>query len=164
MPIIASEIQYRLSGGAANADAMLSLGGIISSTAAPAGLFDTIVGAESAAGDVEYRCFYVRNGNATLALQNPALFIQANTASADTQVAVGLGTSAVNVAEQTVANESTAPTGVTFSEPATLAAGIALGSIPAGQFRAAWLRRTINVAAAASNDTYNLRVTCDTAA
>lgn len=164
MPIIASEIQYRLSGGAANADPMLSLGGIISATAAPAGLFDTIVGAESAAGDVEYRCIYVRNGNATLAMQTAALFIQANTASADTQVAVGLGTSAVNVAEQTIANESTAPVGVTFSEPTTLAAGIALGSIPAGQFRAVWLRRTINVAAAASNDTYNLRVTCDTAA
>jgi len=164
MPIIASEIQYRLSGGAANADANLSLGGIISATAAPAGLFDTIVGAESAAGDVEYRCFYVRNANATLSLQTAIQFIQANTASADTQIAIGLGTSAINGTEQTIANESTAPIGVTFSEPATLGAGIALGSIPATQHKAVWVRRTINVAAAASNDTYDLRTTGDTAA
>ena len=51
MPIIASEIQYRLSGGAANADPLLSLGGIISGTAQPLALFDTIVSAESAAGN-----------------------------------------------------------------------------------------------------------------
>ena len=164
MPIIASEIQYRLSGGAANADPMLSLGGIMSGTAQPLALFDTIVGAESAAGDVEYRCIYVRNGSATLALQTAALFIQANTVSADTQIAVGLGTAAVNAAEQIVANESTAPVGVTFNEPATLGAGLALGTIPAGQFKSVWLRRTVNVAAAASNDTYNLRTTGDTAA
>ena len=164
MPIIASEIQYRLSGGAANADPLASLGGVMSSTAQPLALFDTILSAEAAAGDVEYRCVYVRNGNATLALQIAALFIQANTASLDTQIAVGLGTSAINVAEQSVANESTAPVGVTFSEPATLGAGLALGSIPSGQFKSVWIRRTVNVAAAASNDTYNLRTTGDTAA
>lgn len=164
MPIISAEIQYRLSGGAANSDANASLGGIISSTAAPAGLFDTITGAESAAGDVEYRCFYVRNSHGSLALQSAVVFLQANTASAETQVAIGLGTSAINGTEQTVANESTAPTAVTFSEPATLGAGLALGTIPAGQHKAVWIRRTINAAAAASNDTYNLRVTGDTAA
>lgn len=164
MPIISADIQYRLSGGAANADPNLSLGGIISATAVPAGLFDTIIGAESTAGDVEYRCIYVRNNDASRTYQSAVLFVQANTASADTQIAVGVGSSAVNVAEQTVANESTAPTGVTFSEPATLGTGIALGSIPAGQFRAVWLRRTINVAAAASNDTYNLRTTGDSVA
>lgn len=164
MPIISAEIQYRLSGGAANADPNASLGGIVSATVVPTGLFDTITGAESLAGDVEYRCFYVRNANATLALQNAVLFIQANTASADTTVAIGLGTSSINGAEQTVANESTAPAGVTFSEPATVGTGIALGSIPATQHKAVWIRRTINAAAAASNDTYNLRTTGDTAA
>lgn len=164
MPIIATDIQYRLSGGAANADPLLSLGGIKSATAVPAGFFDTIVGAESTAGDIEYRCFYVHNAHATLDLQLPVIFIQANTVSATTQVAIGIGTSALNATEQTIANESTAPVGVTFSEPATQGTGIALGTIPAGQHRAVWFRRSINAGSAASADTYNLRVTGDTAA
>ena len=164
MPIVSAEIQYRLSGGAANANSDASLGGVVSATVAPVGLFDTITGAQSLAGSVEYRCFYVRNNNASLALQNAVLFIQANTPSADTTVAIGLGTSAINGVEQTVANKSTAPVGVTFSEPATLGTGLALGTIPATQHKAVWIRRTINAAAAASNDTYNLRTTGDTAA
>ena len=164
MPIVSAEIQYRLSGGAANANPDASLGGVVSATVAPTGLFDTITGAQSLAGSVEYRCFYVRNNNASLALQNAVLFIQANTPSADTTVAIGLGTSTINGVEQTVANESTAPVGVTFSEPATLATGLALGTIPATQYKAVWIRRTISAAAAASNDTYNLRTTGDTAA
>lgn len=164
MPIVSADIQYRLSGGAANADPILSLGGAKSASAIPAGFFDTIVGSESTAGDVEYRCFYVHNNHATLSLQTGVIWIQVNTVSADTTVAIGVGSSAINGIEQTVANESTAPVGVTFTEPATLATGLALGTLPAGQHKAVWFRRTINAAAAASNDTYTLRVSGDTAA
>ena len=75
-----------------------------------------------------------------------------------------VGSAAVNATEQTVANESTAPSGVAFTQPATKGAAIALGSIPAGQHRAVWVRRVVAPASAASNDTYTLRVECDTAA
>lgn len=44
------------------------------------------------------------------------------------------------------------------------AGAIALGNIPAGQHRAVWIRRTVNAAAAASNDTATLRVKGDTQA
>lgn len=162
MPIIASEIQYRLSGGAANSNANASLGGAKSSVAAPLGLFDDVTSAESAAGDIEYRCFYVHNNNGTLALQNAVIWIDTNTTG--NRIAIGLGSSAVNGTEQTVANEGTAPSGVTFSQPANKGAGIALGNIPAGQHRAVWIRRTIAASTPASNDTYNLRVEGDTAA
>jgi hypothetical protein len=91
---------------------------------------------------------YIHN-NYTSEMLNSVVWISANTASATTTLAIGLGTSAVNGTEQTVANESTAPVGVTFSEPASQGAGIALGTIPAGQHRAIWLRRTINAATAA---------------
>lgn len=163
MPIIASEIQYRLSGGATNNDPNASLGGAKSSNSAPAALFDDVSGAESAAGDIEYRCVYVHNANATLALQNAVLWIQTNTPSGDTTVDVGLGTSAINATEQTIANESTAPSGVSFSAAANKAGGISLGSIPAGQHRAVWVRRTVNAAAAAFADSFTLRVEGDTA-
>lgn len=162
MPIITSEIVYRLSGGAANAVANASLGGAKSSNVVPAGLFDDVSSAESAAGDTEYRCFYVHNANGTLAMQNAVVYIQANTTG--NRLAIGVGTSAINATEQTVADENTAPAGVTFSQPANKAGGLALGNIPAGQHRAVWVRRTIAPATAAANDTYTLRVECDTAA
>ena len=162
MPITSAEIVYRLSGGAANSNANASLGGAKSSTVVPAALFDDVTSAESAAGDIEYRCFYVHNANATLVMQNAVVYIQANTAG--NRIAIGVGTSAVNATETAVADENTAPAGVTFSQPANKGAGLALGNIPAGQHRAVWVRRTIGAATPASNDTYTLRVECDTAA
>ena len=162
MPIISTDIQYRLSGGAGNSNANASLGGAKSSTAAPSNLFDDVSGAEASSGDTEYRCIYVHNNNGTLSLQNAVLWIQANTTG--NRLAVGLGSSALNGTEQTVADESTAPASVTFTQPSTKGAGIALGTIPAGQHRAVWVRRTVAAAAPANNDTYTLRVEGDTAA
>ena len=156
MPITSAEIVYRLSGGAANSNANTSLGGAKSSTVVPAALFDDVTSAESAAGDTEYRCFYVHNANASLAMQNAVIYIQANTTGS--RIAIGVGSSAINATEQTVADEGTAPAGVTFYQPANKAAGLALGNIPAGQHRAVWVRRTIGAATAAANDTYTLQI------
>lgn len=161
MPIIASEIQYRLSGGAGNASPAASLGGIISSTADNGSLFDTVSGAESAAGDTEYRCIYVRNGNGTLPLVGAKIWLDTN---ASGQINIGLGTAAINGTEQTVANESTAPTSVTFSAAATEGAALTIGDIPAGQHKAVWLRRIVAAAAPAANVTYSMTVKGDTAA
>lgn len=162
MPIITSEVQHRLSGGAANSSTIASIGGTKSSVAVPSGLFDQVSGAESAAGDVEYRCFYVHNANATLTLQNAVVWIVTNTTG--NRIAIGVGASALNATETAVANEDTAPAGVTFSQPASKAAGLALGSIPPGQHRAVWVRRTIGSGTSASDDTYTLRAEGDTAA
>jgi hypothetical protein len=169
MPIVSADIDFRLSGGAANSDPNASLGGAKSSTEITAAslhnLFDQVASAESSAGDVEYRCFYVHNAHATLALQNAVIWVQTNTPASDTTVDIGLGASAVNGTEQTVANESTAPSGVTFSAPATEGAALSIGNIPAGQHKAVWVRRTISAAAAANNlDNVVLRVKGDTAA
>lgn len=162
MPITSTDIQYRLSGGAANSNANASLGSAKSSVAVPSNLFDDVTSSESSAGDTEYRCFYVHNAHATLTMLNAVLWITANTTG--NRIAVGVGTSAINGTEQTVADENTAPSGVTFSQPTTKGTALALGSIPPGQSKAAWLRRTVGAAAAASNDTYTTRVECDTAA
>lgn len=164
MPIVSTDIEYRLSGGASNNDPDASLGGAKSSEAAPAGLFDTVSGAQSAAGLVEYRCIYVHNAHATLTLIGAKVWIDTNTASTDTQIAIGLGSGAIDATEQTVADEATAPSGVTFSEPANLAAGLSIGDLGPGAHKAVWLRRTVNEGAAASNDTYALAVGGDTAA
>lgn len=169
MAIISTDIQFRLSGGAANSDPNASLGGAKSSTQITAAslhnLFDQVASAESAAGDTEYRCFYIHNAHATLSWTSVVVWIQTNTPASDTTADIGLGSSAVNGTEQTVANESTAPTSVTFSAPATEGAALSIGTIPAGQHKAIWVRRTISAGAAANNlDNVVIRAKGDTAA
>lgn len=162
MPIVASDIKYRLSGGAANTDANASLGGAKSTTDVPAGYFDNVSSAEASAGDVEYRSIYVHNNHGSLTMLGAKIWIESNTPSAETNADIGLGTSAINGTEQTVANESTAPSGVSFSAPTNLAGGLALGDIPPGQHKAVWVRRTVTAGAAAANDGFTLRTQCDT--
>ncbi len=168
MPITSTDIKFRLSGGGSNTAPNASLGGAKSSTEIGTGLhnlFDQVGSAETTSGDTEYRCFYVHNAHATLSLDNAVVYIQSNTPSGDTSVEIAVGSAAVNGTEQTVANESTAPTGVTFSSAANLGAALALGNIPAGQHRAVWVKRIVNAGAAAYNDDQvTLRVQGDTAA
>lgn len=160
MPLITGDFVTRLSGGGSNADGNAALGGAKSSNAASASidaLFDGVSSADAAAGDVEYRCVYLHNGNASSAMLGAVVWISANTPLAGSDLAIGVGTAAVNGTEQTIANENTAPAGVSFSAPSSQGAGLALGDIPAGQHKAIWLRRTITAGAGASaNDTFTL--------
>ena len=162
MAIVSTDIIYRLSGGAGNTDQNASLGGVKSSTAASASIFDDVTSAEASSGDTEYRCVYVHNNHGTLTYLGSKVWVQANTPSSDTDVAIGLGTSAVNGTEQTVADENTAPSGVVFSAPSSFAGGLSIGDIPAGQHKAVWIRRTVNAGAAVATDSFTLRVQGDT--
>lgn len=164
MPIITTDIQYRHSGGAANATDDASLGGAKSSNAISGTMLDDVSAAESLAGSVEYRCYYVHNNHGSLQLTSPVVWLQAQTLGAGHTIDIGVGTAAVNGTEQTIANETTAPVGVTFSAPITLGTGLALGSLPAGQHKALWVRRTVAAASVASNNSYTLRVQGETAA
>lgn len=148
MPIVSTDIQYRLSGGAANSNVNASLGGAKSSTAVvdnvDNNLFDDVTGAEHTAGLVEYRAIYVHNAHASLTLTSPVVWISSDTSGADSDLSIAVGTAAVNGTEQTVGSETTAPTGVTWSDAAvSRATGLALGDLPNGQHKAVWLRRTI---------------------
>lgn len=166
MPIITGDFSYRLSGGAANAVGDASLGGAKSANAAPtsiSGLFDTVNAASAAAGSVEYRCIYVHNSNGADTMTALVAWISANTPLAGTTLDIGVGTAAVNATEQTIANETTAPVGVTFSAPASAGAGLAMGNIPPGQHKALWLRRTVTAGSGASaNDTATISTQCET--
>jgi hypothetical protein len=169
MPIVSSDIKYRLSGGSSNTDPNASLGGVKSSTdivdATVHNLFDIVSSAEGTAGDTEYRAFYVHNNHGSLSLLSPKVWVQTQTPSTDTTIEIAVGSAAVNGTEQTVANESTAPTGVTFSAPSSEGAGLSLGDIPAGQHKAVWIKRIVSASAAAYNaDSVVLRVKGDTQA
>ena len=165
MAIVSGDIQYRLSGGAANSDAALSYGGAMSSVSAPSTLFSNVSSSQASAGLIDYRCIYVRNNHGSLTLEDPVLWISVNTPSTDTTVAVGLGAAAVNATEDATAGVTTAPAGVSFSSPSSFGAGIAMADLPAGQHKAIWIRRTVTAGAAAySNDGFTIVVRGDTAA
>lgn len=149
MPIAAGDIDYRLSGGGSNSDPNAALGGAKSSTEVvdntDNNLFDDVTGDQHTAGEVNYRCVYVHNSHGSLTLASAKVWISSDTSGADSDLSIAVGTAAVNGTEQTVANETTAPTGVSWSDAAvSRATGLALGDLPAGQHKAVWLRRTIS--------------------
>ncbi len=169
MPIVAGDIEYRLSGGAGNTDSNASLGGVISTTAVVAAtvenMFANVGSAEATAGSVKYRCRYVQNNHGSLTWQTVVHWIATQTSSATTSYDVGLGTSGVNGVEQTVANEDTAPSAVTFTAPANKGSGLAIGDVPFGEHMALWVRRTVNAGSPAfSADTGVTQTEGDTAA
>lgn len=169
MPVAQGDIDFHLSGGASNTDVDLSLGGVRSSTqltdAVLNNLWDDVSGAESTPGDTEYRCIYVRNNHGTLTLQGSRIWISTNTTTPANAIAIALAGEGLNATAETVADEDTAPVGETFSQPASFAAGLVMGDIPAGQHYAIWVRRIIPAAQSAqSNVTYTLSVQGDTAA
>lgn len=165
MPLIAADHVIRLSGGAANSVGNASLGGAKSSTVAPQSLealFDAVGSAEAVAGDTEYRCVYLHNANASSQMEPAKVWISNNTPLAGTTIEIGVGTSAVNGTEQTIADENTAPTGITFVAAANEGAAVALGNIPAGQHRALWIKRIVTAGAGFSaNDTWQLTFKSD---
>ena len=169
-------LKYSINTGPGNSTAQAnpndSLGGFMSSSVWAGGtlhdLFDAITGDENAVSDVEYRCVFLHNTHATDTLgPNTKLWLAAETAGgANGAVALdGTGvisaTSATAQAER-VANENTAPTGETFSSPATKTAGIAVPNIPAGSCIGIWIRRSATNSAALAGDSVTIRVEGDT--
>jgi hypothetical protein len=161
---MAVTIEYRLSGGGSNTDPAASLGGAMSSTQVSATLnqfFDLVSSAEATAGDTEYRCIYVANTGTTTAL-GAKLWIQSNTPNSDNQIAIALGGEGLNGTAETVANESTAPSGESFSEPSNEGAALSLGDLAQNDEYPVWVRRTINAGAAAdASEQFTLRVKYD---
>lgn len=168
MAVELSDIDWRFSGGAVNLSPGGALGGQISfaelTNAIFGGLFDDVTAAEATAGDIEYRCVYIFNRNATDSLTSVVVWIGSQTSSAGTSLAIGLdpagnGNGRTTGVAATIANEGTAPAGVTFSAPSTSGTGLSIGTLGPGEGRAIWVRRTVNAGAAASSeDRCELRV------
>lgn len=160
MPVASSDIKYYLSTQSG------SLGGAITGTeVTPSTLFDTVSSAESAAGDTEYRCIYVKNTNGTTALTSAKLWIVTDANPGNIEIA--LAGEGKNGTAETVADESTAPVGESFSNAATInskANGLSLGDLSAGDYYAFWIKRIIPSSTSAASDTFTIRVEGDTTA
>lgn len=174
--IVGSDIltKYSVVAAAGNttaSGASTSLGDQISTTAWAGGsvndLFDNISGAENAASTVDYRCIFVHNNNGANTYENVVAYLSAEVAGG-ASIAIGVDPTAASAIASasaqavTIANETTAPAGVTFSSPTTIGAGISLGNIPSGQCRAIWFRRTAANTSALSADGVTLAISGDT--
>lgn len=152
MAILSTDIELRYSGGAANTTAGSALGGAMSTagggtvdTGVANDLFDDVSAAEAVTDDVEYRGIYVSIiSGATGTLSTARIFISADSSNADDIIDLAIADEAKNVSMETIANESTAPTGPTFSHPTTYAGGIAIDNLVADDERGVWVRRSID--------------------
>lgn len=147
----ALDFNVRLSGGATNANPAASIGGAESSNAytgtkTAGNLFDDSAFTEyNASGHIDYRCVYVHNNEASAG--GTAVAYVSQQAPTGTVIAIGAATQAAGSTATAIANDATAPSGVTFSAPTSAGTGISLGTIGAGQGKGLWIRRTISAGA-----------------
>jgi hypothetical protein len=180
MPIVSGDLLYKYTGAgshnAAQTDPNASLGNFRASSNITSGalnnLFDDVSGAESAAGDTEYRAVGLLNNHGSLQLQDAKVWISADTGNGQDDVSFAVEAPSVSEttgAIQTIVNESTAPTGVSWSDATSKATGLACpltgGDMDAGEWFGIWWRRIISAGASAvSNEACTIRVEGDTAA
>jgi hypothetical protein len=170
MAIAASDILLRLSGGSGNTDPNASLGGVMSTSTVITdntanNLFDQKSGAESTAGRTEYRGFYVLNNHGSLTWQSAKIWLDSETSHGTVDMEIALAGEGLNATMETIANETTAPSGESFVDAATEGAALSLGNIPSGQRYGVWLKLVVPAATAAVTDyTVVIKVKGDTAA
>jgi hypothetical protein len=113
-------------------------------------VFNLVSGVERTSGKTKYRCVYMKNRHASETGINPRLFIPKNTVSSTTVLFVGydfeagIGDGVSSGVAQSIPNESTAPTGILFTDATDSSKGIPLGiDIPPNKTVAIWLKLVI---------------------
>lgn len=161
MAIVPADITWPYSGGAANTSPAACLGGAISTAGGAViddnvlhDLFDAITAVEASTGDAEYRCFYVKNTHATLTLQAAYFWILLLTPSGGTEVDIGRDPAGKNGVAAVIADENTAPVGVTFSRVTTVGTALTLGDLLPGEFYPLWVKRTVTAGAVGAGEDY----------
>ncbi len=178
MAIVSGDILKKFSvvtaaGDTTAGSASASLGDQISTTqitdASLHNLFDAVTGAENAASDVEYRCLFFHNNHASLTWTDVVVWVSSQI-SGGAVLAIGLDPVGVtakgsgSAQAATIANESTAPSGVSFSTPTTKGAGLVVGDVAPAEVFAVWVRRTAANTGPVAVDGGDIRAEGDTAA
>lgn len=124
-------------------------------------LFDSVGSGEAQTGDTEYRAVMVKNDSA-YTIYSMIVWILANTPFADDTVEIGIeAPSAGDI--QSVANESTAPTSVTFSAPADEANALSIGNLSSGGNYGVWIKRIVSATSSRyADNSFSLNFKADT--
>ena len=165
MSIVEADLLCLLSGGADNTDPNASLGGVVSTTEVVDdtlhNLFDEVTGDEHTAGETNYRAIYLKNDSAETAY-NVKFWIESNSTGADSAITIGKEASSGSPI-QTVADEDTEPTAISFVTADGQANALALGDMAAGVVYGIWIKRVITAGSTPqANDTATLKCYVDT--
>lgn len=109
-------------------------------------LFHNINKTQSIEGHIDYRCFYLRSDETVETFYNSKIYIKTQPPGADS-IEIGIDPNGVNdgsTPAATIANETTAPAGVTFSTP-TSGSPIVVGDLSPGDEVAIWVKRTVPI-------------------
>ena len=166
MAVTETDIEYRLTGAANNADQSKSLGGVVSSSVvtsgSPGAVYSDITGDQARLGHTAYRGLALFNkDDGGSAFSNVKLFIEQVSTSSDVDYKITKTKNGVNSALETVlANESTRPSGINDSDfvapaSADAATAIDLGNIPANQYYGIWIKR-VNVAQSTASSSFSV--------
>ena len=163
-----SDIKFYLSGGTNNIDPDFSVGGPISNTEIIDNilhnLFDRVITKEATEGDVEWRCFYIKNTHTLEQLKGTKIWIESGTSSEKTFISLGIGAAGINQQEILIPNENTDPAVVGFSIPLQPPAQPNIGDLGPGDFIGIWVRYTIQAGVEErSEDTAIIRIEGDRA-
>jgi hypothetical protein len=179
MAIVQGDLLYKYTGAsshdAAQTDPDASLGNYRASsnitTAQDNNVFDDVTGDEASSGDTEYRAIAFVNTHGSLPLTSCKVWIQVDTGNGEDDISFGVEapSNETNGFIQTIADESTAPSAISWSDATSKATGLACplgsGEVGSGEWFGIWLRRVISAAAsAAAAEAVTMRVEGDTAA
>lgn len=159
--ILLSELQWRHSGGSTNADPNLSIGGGISnfqvSDSILNSLFSDVSTAEALAGETSYRCLYIYNANTTDPFQGGNLWMDV-LPGGDATMSIAPDPGGLNTTPTAIADEFTAPSGVTFVNATSEITAVLIGDIPALGRYPIWVKRVqaVNASPPSQNAQFRL--------
>ncbi len=151
-----AEVEYRLSGGAANADPNASLGGVMSSVSIDSNnnpnLFANVDTSEAASGSDKYRCIFITPPAKNYT--NVSIWISTPTLSNDTELHLAVAPEGKNVDVEVIANENVSPVGVIFTRPVQDYNALSLPDLNIGDRIGVWIKRNVKSGAAGYPNDY----------
>lgn len=151
-----AEVEYRLSGGAANADPNASLGGVMSSESINSNnnpnLFANVGTAEAAAGSDKYRCIFITPPSKNYT--SVSIWIDTQTLSDDTKLHLAVAPEGKNADAEVIVDENTEPVNVIFTRPIQDYAALSLPDLNIGDRIAVWIKRNVKSGAAGYPNDY----------
>jgi len=152
-PILSANIQIYYSGGVGSGSQSLSLGGARSQVTAgqittniSSNLFPSVTTAQATAGIAnQYRMFYVYNDALGVTIRNAYIWFETLNSDADITFKMGLDPGGKNSTPAVIANENTAPAGVTFTQPVSNFSALYMGRLNPGDSFPVWMDRTTAV-------------------
>jgi len=115
-------------------------------------LFDNVSSSEATAGRTEYRAVMVKN-DSSVVMNSLKVWIDTNTPFADDAVEIAIELPVSN-AIQSLANETNAPTGVTFYPASGEGSALAIGNLAVGAVYGLWIKRVVSATTQRYADNY----------